>query len=137
MSVNITCDNFPLSARAVDALWSSVTKLQSQPDSIVNIRCVSSPEIQWLNKRYRQVNEATNALTFSYGHEHDIALCLSVIQQESVKQNYPLKDYVAHVVTHAFLHAAGLDHVRQRDKEEMRASETAILAQNKFQPVVW
>lgn len=117
MGINLQCDDLPLPLERVQELWRQTMAYTSYPDADVTVRCVSVAEIEHLNMRYRKKNEPTNVLTFSYedtpeGVVHDVALCLSVATTEARERNTPLNDYVALLLVHAFLHAAGLDHER-------------------------
>lgn len=111
MPVIIASENFILSQSEVDKLWRDVVKLCHCPDDAVAIKSVGEEEIIRLNKQYRQINKPTNVLTFSYGEgEHDVAICLAVARREAAERKMDIKEYAIILVTHAFLHAVGLDH---------------------------
>lgn len=116
------CDNFPLTVHELDNLWQSSRVLMMMQDDDVAMRCVSEKEIQSLNKTYRGKDAPTNILTFSYAAEgeHDIAICLDVARAEAVERALPIRDYVALLVVHGFLHVCGMDH------EESKKSSTAM-----------
>lgn len=104
-------ENFILSQSELDKLWQEVVRLCHCPDDAVTIKSVDEEEIIRLNNQYRQINKPTNVLTFSYGEgEHDVAICLLIAQQEAIERKMGIKEYAMILVTHAFLHAAGLDH---------------------------
>ncbi len=137
MSLNFTCEDFPLSKSAVQALWSAVLQPPAKSDEIINIHCVSVKEIQKINRQYRHINQPTSALTFNYGGENDIVICLPIIKTEAETHSYPLPDYAAHVLAHALLHAAGFDHIQLSDQRTMRKLERKILVKCGFKPVAW
>ena len=116
MPVFVQCNGFPLSDEEVAGLWRETTTLRQYPDELVTVCCVTEGEIKRLNKQYRGREEATNALTFSYDGEHDIALCLAVAKREALGCNVSLRDYGAWLLAHAFLHVTGLDHERSADE---------------------
>lgn len=137
MPLNVSCKTFPLSAQQIKLLWSTSLSCSDKPDQIVNIRCVSTAEIQRLNQQYRQQNNPTNILTFSYGHEHDLAISLAVIKKEAQLSKHPLKDYCALVLAHGFLHVLGFDHAASSDEKKMHKAEQTILKKSGFQELNW
>jgi probable rRNA maturation factor len=111
MPVIIASDNFLLRQSEADRLWQEVVRLCQCPDDLVTIKSVEEEEMVRLNKQYRQKDKPTNILTFSYGEgEHDVAICLAVARREALERKIGIKEYTIILVTHAFLHAAGLDH---------------------------
>jgi probable rRNA maturation factor len=98
----------------------------------LTVRFVNRAEGQALNNQFRTKAYATNVLTFTYEisqHElaADIVLCMPVVTSEARDQGKALKAHLAHLVVHGCLHAAGLDHMTQRDAKAMEAREVAIL----------
>lgn len=133
MPVLLRCDRFVLSKDEVEKLWVETILLRKYADDRVNVKCVSEQAIRTLNQEYRSKDEATNVLTFSYDGEHDIALCLEVAKQEAKERDVDLRDYVAWLLVHAFLHATGLDHEESEAEElDMKKAEHEILAKDGF-----
>lgn len=115
-------------------LWQAVRAYRNFPDHQVNVRVVSETEIRELNKKYRGKDYSTNVLTFSYGPEHDIAVCLDMAQREASERGVEERDYVAWLLVHAFLHATGMDHTRSKEEaRSMEKAEAEILTQAGFQ----
>jgi probable rRNA maturation factor len=131
MSTLITCDDFCLTSEEVENLAVATYKSRSCKDQKVAIKCVSKKEINRLNKQYRKKDNVTNVLTFSYGdEEHDVALCLAVAKREASERKIELRDYVALLLVHAFLHVCGMDHERSsEEQEEMEREEKKILSE--------
>lgn len=128
MPVAVQCNNFALSGKKVTRLWRETATLRQYPDELVTVRCVDEQEIRRLNRQYRGKEETTNVLTFSYDGEHDIALCLAVAKREALGHDVSLRDYVAWLLVHAFLHVTGLDHERSTDEAvAARQAEVDIL----------
>ncbi|MBI1833666.1 MAG: rRNA maturation RNase YbeY [Candidatus Andersenbacteria bacterium] len=129
-------EEFVLTPSEVERLWQEVRKACEYPDDEVAVRCVSEEEIKKLNTKYRKKNHATNILTFTYDEQHDIALCLSVAEEESREQEVALRDYVALLLVHAFLHATGMDHERSEEEAENTEDlETTILSKSGFSAI--
>lgn len=140
MPISLQCtESFPLSQDDVAGLWQKVVARRGGLDDQVNISCVDEQEIQRLNEQYRGVSGSTNVLTFSYPGdrgEHDIALCISVAKQESAARNIPMRDYLALLLVHAFLHATGLDHeASEQAARQMREAETNVLRDAGFKSI--
>ena len=122
MPIIIAEDNFILSQSEIDAIWQAVQRECRTPDDIISFKSVDEAEIKRLNNKYRQTNKATNVLTFSYGEgEHDVAICLTVAEREARDRKMDLKPYAALLVTHALLHAAGVDHEASVEEAERMA----------------
>ena len=157
MPIELQCSDCQLTADEAARLWQETIAHQKYTDDEVTVRCVSEEEIHELNKRYRNKDKPTNVLTFSYPQQgvgtprdvprssksevgsdaneqhvsssiHDIALCITVAEREAGERGVPLRDYVALLLVHAFLHATGLDHEASDTGAEMTAkAERAIL----------
>lgn len=132
MPIALQCDTFPLSHGEVECLWHEVIKRRGHPNDVVALRCVAEAESARLNEQYRGKTGPTNVLTFSYpgeeGAEHDIALCLPVVEREALAHEQTVEDYLAWVVTHALLHATGMDHEASAAADQaMRQLEQEIL----------
>lgn len=120
--------SIPLTSDEVHSLWQETIRYRHAPDNQVNIRCVSEPEIQRLNKLYREKNAPTNVLTFSYEDEHDIALCLPIAKREAIERGVHYRDYIALLLVHAFLHATGMDHEKSlQEAKDTHTAEEVIL----------
>lgn len=112
----------------IQDLWRATRAYRKFPHEQVNVRFVSKEEIQRLNAHYRGKDKPTNVLTFSYDGEHDVAVCLEVAEGEARERGVRRRDYVARLLTHAFLHATGMDHERSAQAaRQMEAAEAEIL----------
>lgn len=129
MPVHLQDSQLPLSSAEVTQLWQVTIASQHFPDEMVGVACVDRAAIQRLNAQYRHKDKPTNVLTFSYRPEHDIVLSLEVAAQEALEREMSLRDYVALLLVHAFLHATGLDHEQSAEAaDQMRQTERQILA---------
>lgn len=133
-------ENFPLKLTQVERLWQETIRARDFPDEAVNITCVSLEEMRTLNKQYRGIEKPTNVLTFSYGPtpgevaSHDIAFCLPIAEHEAGERRVTLRDYVALLLVHAFLHATGMDHERSEEEaDRTKQAERNILAAAGFE----
>lgn len=127
-------DKLSLTATEVKKLWQVTLTARKFPDEDVTVRCVSATESEALYHQYRGKQQPTNVLTFSYDtREHDIALCLEVVEREAEERQLSLRDYTALVLVHALLHVSGLDHERSDEEaQQTEELERAILGQTGF-----
>ncbi len=109
----------------------------------VSISLTDDRSIQDLNRRFRQVDAATNVLAFpeaSAGrgaleesgtrrHLGDIAMAFGTVSDESLAQGKTLEQHFRHLTVHGVLHLLGYDHVDRSDAQEMESLEQTILAQ--------
>lgn len=131
----VTLDGqLPVSQEEAERLWQAVRQQRSVTDDIITVRVVTKEESQRLKREYKKIDEPTNVLTFSYDTEHDIALCLEVAEEEAQERGILLRDYVAWLLAHAFLHATGLDHeVSEEAAQSMTALERVILREGGYE----
>ena len=99
------------------------------------LRVVDEPEAQALNSQYRNINKATNVLSFpaeipsevGINFLGDIVICASVVQSEATLQGKELGDHWAHLLIHGILHLQGYDHEDDHAADEMENLEIKIL----------
>ncbi len=92
--------------------------------SEVNLRIVGEREGRSLNRTFRNIDRATNVLSF---HTGDIVLCHPVIRREAQAQGKSLAAHYAHLVVHGVLHLRGYQHEKKRDAARMEAREIRLL----------
>jgi probable rRNA maturation factor len=88
-----------------------------------------------LNRKWRQLDKPTNVLSFPSGGPvastpvlGDIVIAYETTAKEAAEADKPLRDHVAHLMAHGFLHLIGYDHVADADAEAMEALERSVLA---------
>ena len=92
--------------------------------SHVTLRIVGEREGRELNRRFRNVDRATNVLSF---HTGDVVLCHPVVRREALAQGKSVAAHYAHLVVHGVLHLRGYAHEKKRDAARMEAREIRIL----------
>src|SRR5688572_16018838 len=90
----------------------------------VTVRIVGEREGRSLNRTFRNIDHATNVLSF---HTGDIVLCHPVIRREAQAQGKSLAAHYAHLVVHGVLHLRGYGHEKKRDAARMEAREIRLL----------
>lgn len=97
----------------------------------ITVRVVDAEEGRTLNREFRQIDHATNVLTFDYQHEPvvmaDLILCAPVVEQEARELRITLEAHYAHLLVHGTLHAQGHDHEDDAEAAAMEALESAIV----------
>ncbi|MDP3997880.1 MAG: rRNA maturation RNase YbeY [bacterium] len=128
----------PLTLVEANTLWQAVVGEMGCTDDLVTVVVVKKEEARKLNKQYRGLDRATNVLTFSYDEgEHDVALCDQIAKEEAKEHGMSWRDYMAWLLVHAFLHAAGMDHERSLTEAELtRERERNILQQCGYKAVL-
>lgn len=110
----------------------------------VSITFVNDEEIQELNKVYRNIDSATDVLSFAFDEDGtdepsfagigDIHLLgeiiISVERAEIQAQEYghSLDREIGYLAVHGLLHLLGFDHIDEEEGREMREHEERILA---------
>lgn len=139
MPLHCDCPGSAVSDSEMESLWQAVRTARHYPDAEISLRCVDEVESRRLNKQYHHRDQPTNVLTFSYPPSpatpvptHDVAVCLPLVTTEAQARRVPLRDYTAYILTHAFLHAAGMDHEPSAAALAMAEAERQILSQCGF-----
>jgi probable rRNA maturation factor len=122
-------------AEAVVAAAIEVAKPTLPAQTEVSIVLCDDMFIADLNRRWRGIAEPTNVLAFPSGGAPtptsilgDIVIAYETTAKEAAAAAIPLRDHVAHLVTHGFLHLVGYDHIRESEAEVMEGLEVEILA---------
>ena len=95
--------------------------------------------IHALNRDWRGQDKPTNVLSFPAAQTHgtrpaasaslgDIVIAFETTAREAKAERKSLKDHLAHLAVHGFLHLVGYDHETLRDAKKMESLEVKILA---------
>jgi len=102
----------------------------------IGIRYTDMAEIRQLNDEYRQIDKATNILSFAsevpdYVEDNnflgDLVVCPQIIEKEAKEQSIPLVSHWSHIIIHGVLHLLEYDHEDDDEAEIMEALEVKIL----------
>ena len=90
--------------------------------------------IRDLNRKWRGIDQPANVLSFPAGGDAafapllgDIVIAFETASREASEAGRPLRDHVAHLLVHGFLHLIGHDHIGAAEAEKMEALERASL----------
>lgn len=109
--------------------------LSLAPDAETSIVLCDDGFIADLNRHWRGIDKATNVLAFPSGADPaaapvlgDIVIAFETTAGEAAAAGISLRDHVAHLLAHGFLHLVGYDHETAAEAEKMEALEVRILA---------
>ncbi len=104
---------------------------------------LTNPEnIRSINKKYRQIDNATDVLSFPmYEKEEipsikqqkyeailgDIVISIPKVEEQAKEYEHSFKRELAYMVVHGFYHLMGFDHIQESEKSKMREKEENIL----------
>lgn len=113
----------------------ALKQIQHSHSVELSIRALSMAESNRLNLHYRNIDKATNVLSFpselpdfiDSNHIGDIAICAEILEIEAAEQNKSVESHWAHLCVHGLLHLLGYDHITEQDAAKMEAIEIATL----------
>jgi len=110
-------------------------------DIEVSLTFADNEFIQKLNCQYRNINQATDVLSFPLeeGFEFgqiagcprvlgDIVISLQRAEEQSIEYQHSLAREVCYLAAHGLLHLLGYDHQIKQDKRQMRLIEEQIMS---------
>ena len=121
---------------AQDVVAAALEELEPDmhPDAEISIRLCNDDEIRALNLGWRNIDKATNVLSFPVPAGDrgpllgDIVIAFEYVSEEARDGGRSLRDHLAHMMAHGLLHLLGFDHENQDEAEEMEEFERRILA---------
>lgn len=142
-SLNVQCEisRFPFHPQRLKDIGNFLLKQCDVSDHNITILLVDDKEIHRLNKSYRNVDKATNVLSFPFLEGDntslqqlpikelgDIVISVETAFRESLELGQTHYDRLIWLVTHGFLHLLGYDHERsEEDAERMFEKESHLL----------
>ena len=122
-------------------------KEENMEDSKLSISItLTTPEhIHEINKQYRNVDRATDVLSFpmfekeeidnkiakkDFEHEDvlgDIVISIDQVEKQAKEYGHSFEREFAYMLVHGFYHLMGYDHIKEEDKVIMRPKEEKVL----------
>ena len=110
-------------------------------DASVDVTLVSNRKIREYNRDYRNIDRATDVLSFPLGEEGeydidpetgacllgDIVISLERAAEQAEEFGHSYEREVGFLTVHSMLHLLGYDHIEEPDGDIMRAHEKKIL----------
>ncbi|MEC9375682.1 MAG: rRNA maturation RNase YbeY [Pseudomonadota bacterium] len=146
-SLEIAVDNFELDFKEDIETWVTsaifASEFYFENNVSVNIKIIDEDESQELNNLFRSVASATNVLAFPVGdfvfpfnnsstELGDLAICMPIINRESIDQGKDCKAHLAHMVIHGTLHLIGFDHDTKKSAGKMELLEKLVMEELGF-----
>lgn len=109
----------------------------------IDLSFVDDGMIQEINAEYRDIDKATDVLSFPmYERDEeielledelapfgDIVLSMDHAIAQAEEYGHSLEREVLYLIVHGLMHLAGYDHMVEDEKQEMREAEEALMAQ--------
>ena len=115
----------------------------------VSITSATKDEIKKINKEYREIDKATDVLSFPIFTKDelnnlkeqesekkikevelgDIIICLDVVKVQAVEYETGILRELLYMIAHGMCHLVGYDHIKDDERREMRALEEKILTE--------
>lgn len=97
----------------------------------VSVRLVDHEEMTDLNRRFRNLSESTDVLTFPSGLDDplpigDIAICVPYAQDQADLRRVLLGNELSALLIHGCLHLIGFDDIEDDDRKAMQAKMNEI-----------
>jgi len=87
----------------------------------LSIAYVDKEKSRFLNKKYRNIDKATNILSFALRKNMgEIVLCPATIKKEAKNFNKTFSQFLGFLVIHGMLHLEGLEHGSRMEREERK-----------------
>ena len=110
----------------------------------VSITLTVPEVIHKLNKEYRNIDKATDVLSFPMFEAEeleiikknnldeedilgDMVISIPKVQEQAVEYGHSFERELAYMCVHSFYHLLGYDHMVEEDKVKMRAKEDEVL----------
>ncbi len=114
---------------------------------MITITLTNAENIRKINKQYRNIDKATDVLSFPmfdkdelenkiknkfFEHEDvlgDIIISIPKVEEQAKEYGHGFERELSYMLVHGFYHLMGYDHIKEEDKKEMRPKEEKILNQ--------
>ncbi len=109
-------------------------------DAEMGVVFVSDRTIRRYNRDYRQINKATDVLSFAMQEGEgpaddpqlgDVIISLETAQRQAEENKLSLDEEILRLLIHGVLHLHGYDHIEDDDYKEMNALEQKLFRKHK------
>lgn len=117
----------------------------------ITITLTTPENIHQINKEYRNIDRATDVLSFpmfekeeldkkiannEFEHEDvlgDIIISIEKVEEQAKEYGHSFERELSYMVVHGFYHLMGYDHIEEADKKIMRPKEEKVLTELKIE----
>ena len=132
----------PLATMLNKAINEAVRLSDGSEEAEVSLLLVDNQRIHALNLEYRGVDRPTDVLSFALQEESDeepdsefeddmlgdIVISAERAREQAGEYGHSFEREIVYLAVHGTLHLLGFDHEEEKDKEEMRSKEEAVMA---------
>lgn len=111
----------------------------------ITITLTNPENIRIINKQYRNIDRATDVLSFpmfekeeldkkiqnnDFEHQDvlgDLIISIEKVKEQAEEYGHSFERELSYMVVHGFCHLMGYDHIKEEDKKIMRPKEEKIL----------
>ena len=131
----------------IEKVLSQCFKEEKLEDSklCVTVTLTTPKTIQEINKQYRNIDRATDVLSFpmfekdeldskiqenDFENEDilgDIVVSVEKVNEQAIEYGHSFERELSYMIVHGFYHLMGYDHIEEDDKKVMREKEENIL----------
>lgn len=120
----------------IKAAIKKIGELYDEKDSEVSVTVTNDEEIHKLNKKYRNVDRATDVLSFAFRESEEdieennlgeIVISLERAKAQAKEYGHSLRREIAFLTVHGMLHLLGYDHIEKADRIEMEAEQRFVM----------
>ena len=131
----------------IEKVLSQCFKEEKLEDSklCVTVTLTTPKTIQEINKQYRNIDRATDVLSFpmfekdeldkkiqenDFENEDilgDIVISVEKVKEQAIEYGHSFERELSYMIVHGFYHLMGYDHIEEDDKKIMRKKEETIL----------
>jgi probable rRNA maturation factor len=122
--IKIQHEGFPLPEKKFLAILRKIAVRLDLKGS-ATIRLAAAAEVRVLNRKYRNIDHATDVLSFLYAG--DVLICVPIAEKQARQNSQSLEKELLLLMIHGLLHLKGLDH--ERDEGEMLALQMRLFAE--------
>ena len=114
--------------------------LKKNDNVIMSVTFVNKKEIQRINKEYRNIDRATDVISFAFLDDKseqifgdlpldlgEIYICYEVAQENAINYGNTIKRELSFLFVHGLLHLLGYDHMKKEDEVIMFGLQDQIL----------
>lgn len=131
--ITIQHEGFPLPEKKFLELLKKITRRIGLKGT-ATIRLAGSAEVRGLNRKYRNIDHATDVLSFPLGEKlpgglyaGDVLICMPIAEKQARQNSHSLEKELLLLMIHGLLHLHGHDH--ERDKGEMLALQMRLFVE--------
>ena len=111
----------------------------------ITITLTNPENIKEINKQYRNIERATDVLSFPMFEKDeleqkiqnedfeypdvlgDIIISIEKVEEQAKEYEHSFERELSYMIVHGFYHLMGYDHIEEDEKKEMRAKEEKVL----------